>query len=514
MRALLLSLLAVSVLPGCSRDDGFTVLRREMSTAFLTLDLGTTAVGDRETEDLYLASTGSADVTIYDIQVEDTEHWEISAGWATTDGDGDGVNDSLSIPGGTRENPSYEPLTIIFKPDAEGEYRTTLTITSDDNAIAETNEAGQGIWEVVLRGVGRYPCVLIYPDFHDFGSRPAGGYFSETSTIENCGQVKLTISDFDIVGDAAFSVATPTPFYVLPGSWETIDLAFVPSGGSPAEGATIELDSNASETISDILVIGNDCEQSVDSSWDADTDGWMSCGGDCDDADGTVNPSVAEVTGNGRDDDCDGEEDEDDSLETDSDGDGFSTEDGDCYDEDENVNPHGVESLNQIDDDCDGEIDEGTEWSDDDTDGYPEPPGDCDDAEPNVGPGLSDEVNQIDDDCDGFIDESSDSFDDDGDGFAEEEGASAGGDCDDSNPWAHPGGVEDCDSRDNDCDGIIDEGADGVADSACARLLERAPPEDADDVKVKKGCSQVPATGGLLLLVLGALGTAASRRRR
>ena len=44
-------------------------------------------------------------------------------------------------------------------------------------------------------------------------------------------------------------------------------------------------------------------------------------------------------------------------------------------------------------------------------------------------------------------------------GFAPGAPGSCGNDCDDTNPNAHPGGVEVCDGVDNDCDGIIDNGA-------------------------------------------------------
>ena len=45
------------------------------------------------------------------------------------------------------------------------------------------------------------------------------------------------------------------------------------------------------------------------------------------------------------------------------------------------------------------------------------------------------------------------SVDNDGDGYSE-----CAGDCDDANPALHPGAAEVCDGRDNDCDGLVDEG--------------------------------------------------------
>ena len=60
-------------------------------------------------------------------------------------------------------------------------------------------------------------------------------------------------------------------------------------------------------------------------------------------------------------------------------------------------------------------------------------------------------------------------------GFVAGEEGSCGDDCDDTSPDAYPGGTEVCDGVDNDCDGIIDNGAlflrlDGIPS---ARLIDR-----------------------------------------
>ena len=52
--------------------------------------------------------------------------------------------------------------------------------------------------------------------------------------------------------------------------------------------------------------------------------------------------------------------------------------------------------------------------------------------------------------------------DDDNDGFAD--GPIADADCDDEDPWVYPYAAEIFDGKDNDCDGIIDEGTDGRDD--------------------------------------------------
>ena len=73
---------------------------------------------------------------------------------------------------------------------------------------------------------------------------------------------------------------------------------------------------------------------------------------------------------------------------------------------------------------------------------------DCDDQDPMSHPGALEMADGRDNDCDGVVDEG---IDIDGDGFPADE------DCDDNDPMTYPGADEMADGRDNDCDGEIDE---------------------------------------------------------
>jgi Rhs family protein len=144
---------------------------------------------------------------------------------------------------------------------------------------------------------------------------------------------------------------------------------------------------------------------------DNDFDGFTENTGDCDDTNNSVFPGAPELC-DGLDNDCNGQV--DDELTIDADGDGHTTPESctgtkdDCDDADPNRFPGNPEVCDGIDNDCDGQIDEGL-TSDSDGDGHTTPESctgtkdDCDDAAASVHPGATEiPDNNIDEDCDGL----------------------------------------------------------------------------------------------------------------
>ncbi len=142
-----------------------------------------------------------------------------------------------------------------------------------------------------------------------------------------------------------------------------------------------------------------------------------------------------------------------------------------------------AETCNGRDDDCDGVADDGlaTDWfADGDGDGAGDPAtagcagdvqtgGDCDDADATRSPAEVERCDGRDDDCDGVVDDGLPPVyrDVDGDGFGGEvvsgcelrRGVVAdGGDCDDGDVTVGPDVAERCNGSDDDCDGVVDDG--------------------------------------------------------
>jgi len=359
---------------GCTKSDdpNLNVQKRILTTKFLTFDAGMVAINTSELLSVYLLSQGQGEVRVHDLQVDDPDRWTISEDWKTDDCDGDGANDCQIIAGGSEDSPSYSAeIPILFSPEADDEFRTILTIVSDDNEVTERTGADEelGIWRVVLRGIGRRPCAYVYPTFHDFGSVATGGFFSTKATIQNCGVVTLTVSDADISGSSSFSMDSEFPAYALAGGSTEVDIAFQPNNDG-AHTAAIDLLLDDPVFEQSIRVVGNDCSVSVDED----------CGAD-------VHPHWV-----------------------DNDGDGYSEREGDCDDKDEMCYPGAEELVDDVDNDCDGNVDEGSYHFDDDADGFDEmsTPADCGDDDPWSWPGAIEDCDDRDNDCDGKVDEGED----------------------------------------------------------------------------------------------------------
>ena len=238
-------------------------------------------------------------------------------------------------------------------------------------------------------------------------------------------------------------------------------------------------------------------------------------GSDCDDSLNTVHPGAVESC-NGLDSDCNGIIDDDTSINApnwyyDGDQDGFGSsaisqhactaplgfvsDFTDCNDNDSQAYPNAPEYCNGQDDNCNLVIDEISSvdvqvwYADSDGDSYGDPntitlncnqpsgyvgnADDCNDFSSVQYPGAPEQCNGSDDSCDGQVDEGVELtffIDGDGDGFGnalqtvlacslQPGTVSNSSDCDDTDPSINPNAPEYCNFKDDNCDGLSDNGA-------------------------------------------------------
>ena len=409
--------------------------------------------------------------------------------------------------------------------DAE-DSASSLTISWDsslDGVLDETgaDSSGTAMFSSSALQIGEHSITLTATDTDGLYSRDM-----ITLTITECTDEWFADADGDGFGDPATSltVCDPPTGYVA----DDTDCDDGNAGISPDDDETC----NGVDDDCDGIVDEDDATDA--STWYADADGdsygdpasattacaqpsgHVSDVTDCDDGDAAVSPAADEYC-DGVDNDCDGDTDEDESLDastwyadTDADGygnaststtacsrpTGYVSDDTDCDDVNAAVYPGADEYCNGIDDDCDGDTDEdealdvATWYQDRDEDGFGDtarstvncsaPSGyvsddtDCDDLEVSTYPGADEYCNGVDDDCDGDTDEddaldvSTWYADADSDSYGDASSADIdcdqptgfvgdATDCDDTDSSANPGADEYCDGVDNDCDGAMDE---------------------------------------------------------
>jgi len=295
---------------------------------------------------------------------------------------------------------------------------------------------------------------------HDMADWEASSLTAETNgaacDVDADCHLCLYLEGFDAGCPAYFwfaAGADPSLLLAIDQAWDALSCdAAAPCGPAPVPDA-------APCCVDGACAFGGSCTAFVDSCLS-----YVACG-------------AVDTDGDGLGDGCDPDDDDD----------GF-VDGEDCQPLDPLAFPGAEERCNFLDDDCDGEADEdfsqvGQACVSDDPDACD--PGGwwvCEEetgallCQPQGWPGATELCDGKDNDCDGEIDEPGsvgcvacwDDLDEDGFGAGLPDCicapdpqvcfAQAPGDCDDEDPEAHPGQPELCNGKDDNCNGVIDEG--------------------------------------------------------
>ena len=270
------------------------------------------------------------------------------------------------------------------------------------------------------------------------------GFGDEFSSVETCDRPQGYV---DNIGDCNDIDATVNP--LIPETCDGVDNNcdgnVDEAGAVGSSGWYLDDDGDGFGDVNNFMV---SCDQPAN---------YVGNSGDCNDADGTISPSMTEIC-DGLDNDCDGAIDDDDgSVVTnniwylDHDGDGFGdalftlstcdqpinyvVDSSDCDDLDAGISPSGIEICDGLDNDCDG---------------------DFDDADASVAYASTD-IYFEDGDGDGFGDSSLST----NTCSPTSTMVSNDADCDDSDASISPNAIEVCDGFDNNCDNSTD-GSDAI----------------------------------------------------
>ncbi len=234
----------------------------------------------------------------------------------------------------------------------------------------------------------------------DFGTVEVLTSSTQSFELENTGNGPLNVS---FAVDNAEFIPLVADFTLGPSSSATISVRYTPIDyTADLSSLTITTDDEDNPSFS-ITLRGAAIT-------DADDDGYASVeagGSDCDDDDASVNPGMNEIWYDGKDSNCDRDDDYD------QDGDGFQTSTynadplgggGDCQDNNPAMFPGAPDAwYDGVDSDCAGGDD-----FDADADGWRSleygAGSDCDDSRPEVNPDNTELLNGLDDDCDGVAD--------------------------------------------------------------------------------------------------------------
>ena len=223
----------------------------QLSVTPSSVNFSTVVIGQKNTQTLKLANTGSGTLTIQNIQVAGTG---FSATLPTF---------PMTISAGSSQN-----ITVAFAPPAAATDTGSVTITSNNPSSPDS---------VSLQGVGQAtaPSLQFNPTSEAFGTTTLSTKNSKTATLKNTGNTSITFSSVTVTG-AGFGVTSlSSGMSLTPQQQATFTVWFQPSVAGAVNGSLSVngngLSSPVTMSLSGTGQSGTSTSHSVALSWGAST---------------------------------------------------------------------------------------------------------------------------------------------------------------------------------------------------------------------------------------------------
>jgi len=163
-----------------------------------------------------------------------------------------------NVPGNVAANGS-ETFTVTFRPSGSGQRTATLSISSNDETKLVFNIAlsASGLASDLLVKKGSTP--LAHNSLTNLGTTPTVSDSSHDFTLENAGNLDLTINGITSSDPGVFTIVQPSPSSVpartnATNGTQAFTVTFNPSGQIGPRGATVSIDHNDSNKPNPFLI--------------------------------------------------------------------------------------------------------------------------------------------------------------------------------------------------------------------------------------------------------------------
>ena len=202
-----------------------------------------TPVGDQRALTVMLNNTGEAPIAIQSMVIGALTANKGPEAYSITSGGG-----AVTLqPGASQE------VVLAFAPGTAELHEAELVITSDAPSSPHTTE---------LRGLGTAPSLALSTTSLSFGDVGVGLSVTDTLVLENTGSQDLTLSGFQLTGEAAgdFALVSGADDGVLViGETRSVIVAFTPNAAGAFAG-TLTFTSNATDSPHTVALSGNGVE--------------------------------------------------------------------------------------------------------------------------------------------------------------------------------------------------------------------------------------------------------------